>query len=135
MKRILIVDDDEDGYAPPAVLGLGAYSSKQEFAYGDIMWKPAKRLTATVGYVGTFVGGNTLAIDPLQVPGTLAFNYQKPYVTVILELYKGLTYRTTWNYYGYNGKGPESNSIAGLAIIPTQDFNGSTAEFALRYAF
>jgi hypothetical protein len=54
---------------------------------------------------------------------------------VIFELYKGLTYRTTWNYYGYNGKGPESNSIAGLAIIPTQDFNGSTAEFALRYAF
>jgi hypothetical protein len=25
---------------------------------------------------GTFVGGNTLAIDPLQVPCTLAFNFQ-----------------------------------------------------------
>jgi hypothetical protein len=123
------------GYAPPAVSGLGAYSSKQQFAYGDIMWKPGKRVTATVGYVGTFVGGSTLAIDPLQVPGTLAFNYQKPYVTVVFDLSKGFTYRTTWNYYGYTGKGIASDAIAGLASIPTQDFNGSTAEFALRYAF
>jgi hypothetical protein len=123
------------GYVPAAVPGLGSYSSKQQFAYGDITWKPGKRVTTTLGYVGTFVGGNTLAIDPLQVPGTLAFNYQKPYVTVIFDLYKGLSYRTTWNYYGYNGKGMGSNVIAGLAAIPTQDFNGSTAEFALRYAF
>lgn len=76
-----------------------------------------------------------MAIDPLQVPGTLAFNYQKPYVTVVFDLSKGFSYRTTWNYYGYNGKGQASNSIPGLAPIPTQDFNGSTAEFALRYAF
>jgi hypothetical protein len=123
------------GYAPPAVLGLGAYSSSQQFAYGDIMWKPAKRVTINLGYVGTFVGGNTLQIDPLQVPGTLAFNYQKPYVTVIFNLYKGLSYRTTWNYYAYDGKGLGSNAIPGLAAIPIQDFNGSTAEFALRYAF
>ncbi len=123
------------GYSPPAVLASGAYSSKQQFTYGDIMWKPAKRVTATVGYVGTFVGGSTLAIDPLQVPGTLAFNYQKPYVTVVFDLSKGFSYRTTWNYYGYNGKGLASNAIPGLASIPTQDFNGSTAEFALRYAF
>ena len=123
------------GYAPPAVPGLGAYSSKQHFVYGDILWKPAKRVTTTFGYVGTFVGGSTTAIDPLQVPGTLAFNYLKPYATAIFEVYKGLTYRMTWNYYGYNGKGLASNAIPGLAAIPTQDFNGSTAEFALRYAF
>lgn len=123
------------GYAPPAVPGVGAYSSKQHFAYGDIMWKPTKRVTTTVGYVGTFVGGNTLAIDPLQVPGTLAFNYQKPFLTVIFDVYKGLSYRTTWNYYGYNGKGLASNVIPGLTAIPIQDFNGSTAEFAFRYAF
>jgi hypothetical protein len=123
------------GYTPPAVLGSGLYSSKQDFAYSDIMWKPTKRVTTTIGYVGTFVGGNTLAIDPLQVPGTLAFNYQKPFVTVMFDLYKGLSYRTTWNYYGYNGKGLASNAIPGLASIPIQDFNGSTAEFAVRYAF
>jgi len=123
------------GYAPPAVLGLGAYSSKQQFVYGDIMWKPTKRVTTTIGYVGTFVGGSTTAIDPLQVPGTLAFNYLKPYATAVFDVYKGLSYRMTWNYYGYNGRGQASNAIPGLAAIPTQDFNGSTAEFAFRYAF
>jgi hypothetical protein len=123
------------GYTPPAIPALGAYSSKQHFFYSDIMWKPVKRVTTTIGYVGTFVGGNTAAIDPLQVPGTLAFNYQKPYVRAVFDVYKGLSYRMTWNYYGYNGKGLGSNAIPGLAAIPIQDFNGSTTEFALRYAF
>jgi hypothetical protein len=123
------------GYAPPAVSGLGSYSSQQHFAYGDISWKPTKRVTARLGYVGTFVSGNTLAISPLEVPGTLAFNYQKPYLSFIFDLYKGLSYRTTWNYYGYDGKGLASNLTPGLAAIPAQDFNGSTTEFALRYAF
>jgi hypothetical protein len=123
------------GYVPPAVPGLGSYSSRQHFLYGDISWKPIKRVTATVGYVGTFVGGSTLEINPLQVPGTLAFNYQKPFATAIFDVYKGLSYRMTWNYYGYNGKGIASNAIPGLAPIPIQDFNGSTGEFAFRYAF
>jgi hypothetical protein len=123
------------GYMPPAIPGLGFYSSKQHFLYANIMWKPVPRVTTGIGYAGTFVGGNTLAIDPLQVPGTLAFNYQKPYVRAVFDLYKGLSYRMTWNYYGYNGKGQASNAIPGLAAIPTQDFNGSTTEFAFRYAF
>src|SRR5271155_1754361 len=123
------------GYTPPAVPGLGAYSSQQHFVYGDILWRPTKRVTTTFGYVGTFVAGSTTAIDPLQVPGTLAFNYLKPYATAIFEVYKGFTYRMTWSYYGYNGRGLASNAISGLAAIPTQDFNGSTAEFAFRYAF
>src|SRR5438876_5292221 len=46
-------------YAPCAFFGgtkaitLGAisfYSNQQHFAYGDIMWKPFSRITATVGY-------------------------------------------------------------------------------------
>jgi hypothetical protein len=123
------------GYVPPAVPGLGSYSSRQHYLYGDLSWKPTKRVTTTVGYVGTFVGGGTLEINPLQVPGTLAFNYQKPFATAIFDVYRGLSYRMTWNYYGYNGKGIASNAIPGLALIPTQDFNGSTGEFALRYAF
>jgi hypothetical protein len=123
------------GYTAAAVSGLGSYSSKQHFLYGDVMWKPVPRVTASVGYAATFVGGNTLAIDPLQVPGTLAFNYQKPYARAVFDLGRGLSYRMTWNYYGYNGRGQGSNAIPGLAAIPIQDFNGSTGEFALRYAF
>lgn len=123
------------GYTPPAVSALGFYSSNQHFAHAGVSWKPTKQFTASFGYAGTFVGGSTTEINSLQVPGTLAFNYQKPYVTGIWDLYKGLSYRMTWNYYGYNGRGLASNSIPGLAPIATPDFNGSTTEFALRYSF
>ena len=58
------------------------YNSNQHFAYFDVMWKPIKRVSTTVGYAGTFVGGNTLFLNPLQPAGTLAFNYQKPYASV-----------------------------------------------------
>ena len=123
------------GYTPPAVPALGFYSSKQHFAHVGVSWKPIKQFTASFGYAGTFVGGTTTEINSLQVPGTLAFNYQKPYVTAIWNLYKGLSYRMTWNYYGYNGRGLASNAVPGLAPIAAPDFNGSTTEFAIRYSF
>jgi len=123
------------GYTPPAVSAPGFYSSRQNFLYGNIMWKPAPRVTASIGYSGTFVGGSTTGIDPLQVPGTLAFNYQTPTVAMTFDLYKGLSYRTTWNYYGYDGRGQASNAIPGLGPIAPPDFNGSTATFGFRYAF
>ncbi len=112
---------------------LGFYSSKEHFAHADVIWKPVPRVTAALGYAGTFVGGNTLIINPLQPPGSLAFNYQKPYASVQFDLYKGLSYKTTLNYYGYNGKAPYN--IAGLAPIGSEDFNGSTATFSFRYSF
>ena len=137
---------------------LGAfatYSSEQHFGYFDVMWKPIKRVTVSLGYAGTFVRGSEVLtngsvveppLNPLQPAGTLAFNYQKPYATLILDLYRGLSYRVSWNYYGFNGKGPSPNNIPGLAFAPNpiagapnaftaEDFNGSTATFALRYAF
>jgi hypothetical protein len=43
--------------------------------------------------------------------------------------------RISPRHYGYNGRGLASNAIPRLAAIPTQDFNGSTAEFAFRCAF
>jgi hypothetical protein len=157
------------GFAPPipptaacptdpadfnALGALSSYSSEQHFAYFDVMWKPTKRVTASVGYAGTFVRGSEVLqnggtieppLNPLQPAGTLAFNYQKPYATVIFDLYRGLSYRVSWNYYGFNGKGPSPANVAGLAVAPnlvpsanaftSEDFNGSTATFALRYMF
>jgi len=142
---------------PAEFNSLGAfatYTSKQHFGYFDVMWKPIKRVTASIGYAGTFLGGsevltNGSTVEPplnaLQPVGTLAFNYQKPYATLIFDVYKGLSYRVSWNYYGFNGKGPSPNNVPGLAFTPNaippsnaftaQDFNGSTATFALRYAF
>ena len=135
------------------------YTSHQHFAYSDVMWKPVNRVTASVGYTGTFVGGNTGGLstvtgqflgplNPLRPDGTLAFNYQKPFVSIQIDLYKGLSYKTTWNYYAYNPKGPLNPSVTvpagsgpfagqtyALQPIVGTNFNGSTLMFAMRYAF
>jgi len=63
----------------------------------------------------------------------LALNHQKPYMMFQVNLYKGLSCKTTWNYYGCDGKA--SYAITGLAPIASQDFNGSTATFSFRYVF
>jgi hypothetical protein len=125
------------------------YTSHQHFAYSDVMWNPVKRITADVGYAGTFVGGSTVFLNPLQPAGTLAFNYQKPFVSLRFDIYRGLSYKTTCNYYGYNSKAPITASIPvtvpitggsaaamyTLQPIAAPDFNGSTLMLALQYAF
>jgi len=124
---------------------LAYYSNKQNYAYSDVIWKPVNRVTIGLGYVATFANGATLQLDPLEPSGTLDFNYQKPFASVQIDLYKGLSYKTEWDYYGYDSKSPANPSVpvmngtaAGvfaLEAIPAPDFNGSTATFALRYAF
>jgi hypothetical protein len=50
-----------------------------------------------------------------------------------IEIYRGVTYKTTWNYFGYNDHGV-ANPI-GLAPLPLQDFNGSNIMFSLLDTF
>ncbi len=137
----------------PSPVTLGAtefYVNKQHYAYSDVMWKPMKRVTTTLGYSGTFAGGNergsTLFLNPLQPGGTIAFNYHKPFASVQVDIYRGLTWKAAWNYYGYNSKSPINTSVPitnanapdglyELEPIPAPDFNGSTATFSIRYAF
>ena len=111
----------------------GFYTNQQHFAYGDVMWKPMKRITAGLGYMGTFTGGTTLFLNPRQPGGTLAFNYQKPFASFQIDLYKGLSYKMAWNYYGYNLKTPTALPL--LQPIGSQDFNGSNGMFSVRYTF
>jgi hypothetical protein len=120
---------------------MAFYSDKQHYAYSDVMWKPMKRVTAIVGYSGTFAGGNTVFLNPLQPAGTLAFNYQRPYGSLRVDLYKGLSWKAAWEYEGYNAKAPFSTSVPitggtlALAPLAMPDFNGSAATFSVRYAF
>ena len=112
---------------------LSSYSSMDHYAFGDVMWKPYKRVTAMLGYGGTIVRGNTTFLSSLAPTGTLDFNYLKPLASLAFELYKGVVYKTSWNYYGYNDRGVANP--AGLAQLPLQDFNGNNITFSLRYAF
>ena len=132
--------------------GTEFYSDKQHYAYSDVMFKPVKRVTMSLGYAATFAGGSSgvlnpvvgpgvLPLNPLEPGGTLAFNYQKPFALIQVAIYKGLSYKTEWDYYGYNSKTPTNISIPitggtySLEPIGAPDFNGSTATFSVRYAF
>jgi hypothetical protein len=112
---------------------LSTYSSNDHFAHAGIIWKTTKRVTTMVGYGGSFVRGNTIYLNPLTPSGTLDFNYQKPYASVVIDLYRGLSYKMAWDYFGFNETG--ATNPFGLAAIPLQDFNGSNATFSFRYSF
>jgi len=98
-----------------------------------MIWKPMKRVTAMLGYGGSFVRGNTIFLNPLTPSGTLDFNYQRPYASIAIDIARGLSYKMSWNYYGFNQAG--STNPFGLAAIQSQDFNGSNATFSFRYSF
>jgi len=118
----------------PSPLGtLATYTGKDNFAHAAVIWKPTKRVTASVGYAGSFVRGNTIFLNPLTPSGTLNFDYQRPYASLEFAVYRGFTYKMSWNYYGYNETG--ATNPFGLAPIQLQDFNGSNATFSFRYAF
>jgi hypothetical protein len=112
---------------------LSTYSSNDHFAHAGVIWKVTKRVTAMVGYGGSFVRGNTIFLNPLTPSGTLDFNDQKPYASIVIGLYRGLSYKMAWDYFGFNETGV--TSPFGLAAIPLQDFNGSNATFSFRYSF
>jgi hypothetical protein len=122
---------------PPNTLSCGApfllansiYKNRVHFAYGALMFKPVKRVTANVGYNLTSTSGNTLILNPTQSTlGPLAFNFHKPTASVDVELAKGWTWRTGWNFYDYNEK-----SDPGFVL--GRDFHSNSATLSVRYAF
>jgi len=136
---------------------LGAtsrYSSTDHFVFGDMMWKPYKRVTVTLGFGGNFTRGSSNFFNQPQFgssaggpapelapvilnantpSGTLNFNYLRPYGSIAVDIYKGLSYKAAWNYYGFNEKGPPDPAT--LSAIGARDFNGNTATFSFRYSF
>jgi hypothetical protein len=136
----------------PVPLGaLSVYTSTDHYAYAGFIWRVTKRVSAALGFDGSFTRGTALyfnqpqfatstppalqqvTLNPLTPSGTLAFNYLRPTGSITVRVYKGLSYRAAWNYYGFNNKG--FPNPAGLAPIPSQDFNGNTATFSASYAF
>src|ERR1700728_1860040 len=112
---------------------LSTYGSTDHFAHAAVMWRPMKRVTVMLGYGGSVVRGNTIFLNPLTPSGTLDFNYQRPYASIAIDVYRNLSYKMSWNYYGFNETG--NTNPFGLAAIQLQDFNGSNATFSFRYAF
>jgi hypothetical protein len=47
--------------------------------------------------------------------------------SITIDIYRGLSYKMAWNYYGFNETG--ATNPFSLAPIQLQDFNGSNATF------
>lgn len=112
---------------------ISTYASTDHFAHAELTWKPVKRVTTALGYGGSFVRGSSTLLNPLAPSGSLNYNYQLPFGSITFDLYRGLSYKMGWNYYGFNQGG--NTSPFGLAAIPLQNFDGSNATFSFRYAF
>jgi len=108
------------------------YNNKAHFGYFDAMWKPFRRLTTNVGYAITSTAGSTLILNPNAPTGPLAYNFHKPYAGLAVELYKGLSWRAQWNYYGYNEK---ESPLPVVDFTGPRDFRGNMVTLAVRYAF
>ncbi len=126
---------------PGLVANTSFYKNKANFFYFDVSWRPVKRLRTYGGYYLTSTSGSTLIIAgpqgttgviPNPPTGPLAYNFHKPYAGVTFDLYKGLSWKGEWNYYGYN----EKESALPL-VDPTgpRDFRGNIVTLAVRYAF
>jgi hypothetical protein len=130
---------------------LAVYTNNTHYAYAGFVWKANRRVTAALSFAGSFVRGTSpyfdqpqfatsaapplqqVTLNPLTPDGTLAFNYLQPNGSITIDVYRGLSYKMAWNYYGFNQQG--NTNPSGLATIPLQDFNGSNATFGFRYSF
>jgi len=113
----------------PFLSAASIYDNKINFGYMNFMFKPIKRVTTSFGYNLTSTSGNTLILSPTpNTLGPLGFNYHKPTAAVDIEMAKGITWRTAWNYYDYN----EKSSPGTLA---PRDFQSNSATLSLKYAF
>jgi hypothetical protein len=124
--------DNPDRFLAVGSIGWGHDSS----VYRVHLLSHSSRLIAPLrmtGYGASVGRGDTIFLNPLTPSGTIDFTYQRPYASIPIDVYRGLTYKMSWNYYRFNETG--NTSPFGLAAIQLQDFNGSNATFSFRYAF
>jgi hypothetical protein len=111
----------------PFLSGLSVYSETAHVAGGSVYLSPVSRLKLGIGYTVNASNGATLLLNPNSPTGPLAFNYHLPLASLAIDITKHLTYKTGWNYYGYNEKSNPGPTLA-------RDFRGNTFTLSLRYS-
>jgi len=89
---------------------MSFYSNKQHFAYADVMWKPVNRVTASLGYPEPLPEA-THCSESAKCWGGTWLQLSENFRALTIDLFQSLSYKTTWNYYGYNLRHPR---FAGL---------------------
>lgn len=80
----------------PYFSAVPLYTNKVQFGYANLMFKPALRVTANVGYNLTSSAGFTPTLADPTILTSLGFNYHKPSAEVDVNVVKGLTWKTAW---------------------------------------
>lgn len=113
----------------PFLAAISLYDNQINFGYVNFIFKPVKRVTASLGYNLTSTSGNTTILGPTtDTLGPLGMNFHRPTAWIDVDLARGFTWRTAWGYYDYNEK-----SLS--APLPPRDFQSNSATLSLRYAF
>jgi hypothetical protein len=104
------------------------YDNLVHYGSFGLMFKPQKKVSTSVGYSVVNTSGQTLILNPNQPPGTLQYNYFRPYASLSIDLASRLKWIGSWGYYDYFEKGE---------IGPTgaRDFQGNLGTISLRYSF
>jgi hypothetical protein len=110
----------------PFLSGLSLYTSLTHSGSGSLILKPTKRVTAGVGYAVTSTNGNTLILNPIAPTGPLSFNYHLPTASLAIAVSEKVTFKSGWNYYGYNEKSDPGPTLP-------RDFRGNMFSVSLRY--
>ncbi len=115
--------------SPVPLQAISFYNSKINYGYVDFTVKPIKRVTLTGGYALDSVTGSTLILNPNSPSGPLDFNYHRPYGNVVIDLGKGVAFKTAWGFYDYNEK-DSSTDLTG-----PRSFRGNLVNLSVIYSF
>ena len=107
---------------------ISFYDSRTHFGRVALMWKPAQRLTTHLGASVTSAGGDTLFLNPNAPIGPLRSLYLRPSADLAFELKKGLAWKMSWGYYGYNERSDPG------PLLP-RNFHANLGTIGLRYSF
>jgi hypothetical protein len=110
------------------LLANSFYTNHTNFGMGTVRLKPAKRLTANLGYSITKVDGSIPQFNILQPLGSSQYNFYQPVAGLSMDLGHRLAWNNGWNYYQYN---------EGSFVGPTAPryFHANALTESLRYAF
>ncbi len=106
----------------------GYYESNTHYGMGAVMFKPAPRVTARLGYSVTSVGGRIPQFNILQPLGSLAYNYHQTLADLDISLVRNFAGHAGWNYYQYGEK-----DISGPTL--PRYFHANNVTLSLKYSF
>lgn len=104
------------------------YRNDSHFGSMSFTFQPVPRLRAAVGYAATQTSGNALLTSQYMSLGPLDSIYHMPQASFEFDLNKVWTWKTAWNYYGY-----EEGSYQMPGVTLPRNVRGNIFTLSLKY--